>query len=67
MTNEEKIAKGLCIAQTDANTGEVTIIPYTDEEIANIKEPEIVKPTVADLQAQLADITAKLQALQGAQ
>lgn len=33
MTNEEKIAQGLCVAQTDAETGEVTMVPYTDEEI----------------------------------
>lgn len=66
MNNEEKIAKGLYTAQTDANTGETTIIPFTDEEIANIKEPVIIKPTVEQLQAQLADIAAQLRALQGA-
>lgn len=66
MTNQEKINAGLCTTYTDAITGETTIIPFTDEEIANIKEPVIVKPTVSELQAQLADIAAKLQALQGA-
>lgn len=63
MTNEEKIAKGLCTAQTDAETGEVTIIPFTDEEIANIVEPEVIQPTVEELQAQLASIASQLQAL----
>ena len=66
MTNQEKINSGLCTAHTDSITGETTFIPYTDEEIANIKEPEVVQPTVSELQAQLADISAKLQALQGA-
>jgi hypothetical protein len=64
MTNEEKIAQGLCTAQTNAETGEVTIIPFTDEEIAAIQSaPAKPQPTVADLQAQLATIQAQLTAL----
>jgi hypothetical protein len=63
MTNEEKIAKGLCTAYTDAVTGETTIIPFTDEEIANIKEPVITQPTIEELKAQLADLQAKLNSL----
>jgi hypothetical protein len=64
MTNQEKIAQGLCTAQTDSITGEVTIIPFTDEEIAAIQSaPVKSQPTVSDLQAQLADIQAKLNSL----
>lgn len=63
MTNDEKIAKGLCTANTNAETGEVTIIPYTDEEIANIQEPVVVEPIKEDLLAQLADLQAKINAL----
>lgn len=37
MTNQEKIDLGLCTAQTDSITGEVTIIPYTDEEVAKLQ------------------------------
>jgi hypothetical protein len=66
MTNQEKITKGLCTAQTDSITGEVTIIPFTDEEIATIQaQPVTPQPTVSELQAQLAEISAQLQALQG--
>ena len=53
---------------TDAVTGETTKIPYTQAEIDECKnwvDPKS-QPTVSDLQAQLADISAKLQALQGA-
>jgi len=67
MTNQEKITQGLCTAQTDSITGEVTIIPFTDEEIAAIQSaPVIAQPTVSELQAQLANIPSQLQALQGA-
>ena len=57
---------------TDAQTGEVTevIRPWTAEELAQQATAkataEAAKPTVSDLQAQLADIATKLQALQGA-
>lgn len=54
---------------TDAVTGETTKIPYTQAEIDecnNWVDPK-PQPTVSELQAQLADIAAKLQALQGAQ
>lgn len=69
MTNQEKIAQGFYTSQTDSITGEVTQIVYTDEQVAeclNWVDPK-PQPTVSDLQAQLADIAAKLQALQGAQ
>lgn len=55
---------------TNAQTGEVTevIRPFTAEELAAQEAAKAVaKPTVEQLQAQLADIAAKLQALQGAQ
>jgi hypothetical protein len=55
---------------TNAQTGEVTEIirPFTAEELAAQEAAKVVaKPTVEQLQAQLADIAAKLQALQGAQ
>jgi hypothetical protein len=67
MTNEEKIAQGLCTAQTNAETDEVTIIPFTDDEISAIQSaPAQPQPTVADLQAQLATIQAQLAVLQSA-
>ena len=55
---------------TNAQTGEVTevIRPFTAEELAAQEAAKVVaQPTVEQLQAQLADIAAKLQALQGAQ
>lgn len=53
MTNEEKIAKGYCTAETNAETGEVTFIPFTDEEIAQMEI--IAPPTVVSMrQARLA-------------
>lgn len=55
---------------TNAQTGEVTEIirPFTAEELAAQEAAKVVaQPTVEQLQAQLADIAAKLQALQGAQ
>lgn len=48
MTNEEKIKAGLCIAETNVNTGETTFIPYTNDEIAqmeiNYKSKQIINP-----------------------
>jgi hypothetical protein len=68
MTNQEKIAQGFFTSQTDSITGEVTQIVYTDEQVAECLNWVDTKaqPTVSDLQAQLADIATKLQALQGA-
>jgi hypothetical protein len=37
MTDQEKIDLGLCTAQTDAITGEITVIPYSDEEVAKLQ------------------------------
>ena len=53
---------------TNAQTGEVTevIRPFTAEELAQQAAQVEAQPTVSELQAQLADIVAKLQALQGA-
>jgi len=53
---------------TNAVTGEVTevIRDWTPEELAAQKANQVKQPTVSDLQAQLADIATKLQALQGA-
>jgi len=68
MTNQEKIAQGLYTTHTDAITGEVTQIVYTDaqvEESLNYVNPT-PQPTVSELQAQLAEISAQLQALKGA-
>lgn len=54
---------------TDAVTGETTKIPYTQKEIdeCNNWVDTRPQPTVEQLQAQLADIAAKLKELQGAQ
>ena len=52
---------------TNAQTGEVTevIRPFTAEEIAAQEAAKVAtKPTVSDLKAQLADIAAKLTALE---
>jgi hypothetical protein len=54
---------------TNAVTGEVTEIlrDFTTEELAKREAAKVVaQPTVSELQAQLADIANKLQALQGA-
>jgi len=67
MTNQEKIAQGFYTTHTDAVTGEVTQIVYTDAQVVecqNYVNPT-PKPNVSELQAQLADIAAKLKALQG--
>jgi hypothetical protein len=37
MTDQEKIDAGLCTVQTDSITGEITIIPYSDEEVARLQ------------------------------
>lgn len=69
MTNEEKIAKGFYTTHTDAVTGEITQILYTDEQVQECLDSQTQQapqPTVSELQAQLADIAAKLQDLQGA-
>ena len=68
MTNQEKIAQGFYTTQTDAVTDKVTQIVYTDAQVAECLNWVDTKPqpTVSDLQAQLADIATKLQALQGA-
>lgn len=68
MNNQEKIAQGFYTTNTDAITGETTQTLYTDEQVEeclNWVAPP-TKPTVEQLQAQLANIAAKLQALQGA-
>ena len=51
---------------TNAQTGEVTevIRPFTAEELAAQSATVITQPNVSDLKAQLADIAAKLQALE---
>lgn len=68
MTNEEKIAQGFYTTHTDAVTSEVTQIVYTDAQVVECQNyvNATPQPTVSELQAQLADIAAKLQALQGA-
>lgn len=42
MTDQEKIDKGFCTAQTDSITKEVTLIPYSDEELARIEAIEVL-------------------------
>lgn len=65
MTNEEKIAQGLCTAQTDSITGEITIIPYTDGEIDNTKHivETVISPTLDELKAQLVSIQDQILSL----
>jgi len=59
------------ITNVDVITGEITTItkPYTPEEVAAIEagilEAEKNKPTVDSLQAQIAQIQAQIDALQG--
>lgn len=68
MTNQEKIAQGFYTSHTDSITGEVTQIVYTDAQVAECKNwvDSRPQPTVLDLQEQLADISAKLTALENA-
>jgi hypothetical protein len=53
---------------TNAQTGEITevIRDWTPEELAQQVAQVKPQPTISELQAQLADIAAQLQALQGA-
>ena len=53
---------------TNAVTGEVTevIRDWTPEELAAQKANQVKQPTVLDLKAQLADISAKLTVLENA-
>jgi hypothetical protein len=56
--------------EVNVQTGEVKIIQFTPEEeaaalayAATIQEPVPVKPTLEELQAQLAAISAQIQSL----
>jgi hypothetical protein len=56
--------------EVDVQTGEIKVIQYTPEEeaaalayAASIEQPEPVKPTLENLQAQLAAIAAQIQSL----
>jgi hypothetical protein len=56
--------------EVDVQTGEVKVIQYTPEEeaaalayAASIQEPTPVKPTLEELQAQLAAISEQIQRL----
>jgi len=55
----------------DVQTGEQTIVPLTDEEIAELQAraaevpPPPPPPSLSDLQAQLNAIQAQIQALSG--
>ena len=52
---------------TNAVTGEVTevIRPWTAEELATQAAATVIaQPTISDLKAQLAELAAKLQALE---
>jgi hypothetical protein len=54
----------------NVQTGEYTVTAWSQEKIdeheAAIAADQVAKPTVEQLQAQLADIASQLQALQGA-
>lgn len=56
----------------DVQSGEVSIVPLTEEEIAEIEAraaeapPAPPPPSLADLQAQLASIQAQINQLLGA-
>jgi hypothetical protein len=59
--------------EVNVETGEVRLIQYTPEEeaealafAATIQEPVPVKPTLEELQAQLAAISAQIQSLASA-
>ena len=56
--------------EVNVETGEVTVIQYTPEEeaaalayAATVQEPVQPKPTLEDLQIQLAAISAQIQSL----
>ena len=56
--------------EVNVETGEVTVIQYTPEEeaaalayAATVQESEPAKPTLEELQAQLAAISAQMQLL----
>lgn len=56
--------------EVNVETGEVKVIQFTPEEeaaalayAATIQEPVPVKPTLEELQVQLANITAQMQLL----
>jgi hypothetical protein len=56
--------------EVNVETGEVTVIQYTPEEEAaalayagTVQEPVPPKPTLEELQAQLASISAQMQLL----
>lgn len=56
--------------EVNVETGEVAVIRFTPEEeaaarayAATLQEPEPAKPTLEELQAQLAAISARVQAL----
>jgi hypothetical protein len=61
--------------EVNVETGEVTVIQYTPEEEAAAlayaaslpPDPEPAKPTLEELQAQLAAISAQMQSLIAAQ
>lgn len=54
----------------NAETGETTVVPFTPEEeaayAARAAEEAKKKPTVEELQAQLAALSAQISALTGA-
>jgi hypothetical protein len=59
--------------EVNVETGEVKVIQYTPEEeaealayAATVQEPVPVPPTLEELQAQLAAISAQIQALANA-
>ena len=65
MTNEEKIAKGFFITHTDAITGEVTQILFTDEEVEhslNWVNPK-QQPTKEELLAKLTELQNQIAQL----
>ena len=55
---------------TNAKTGEVTVVPFTPEEeaatLAAAAAAAPAKPTLEELQAQLATLSAQIAALSGA-
>ena len=67
LTDQEKLDQGFFTSQLDVNTNIVTQVPFTDEQVEQGLNPVIKtsQPTVSELQAKLAEISAQLQALQG--